>query len=289
MRTLEGHKGPVRSLAFSPDGSLLASGGDDHTVFLWTPADARPVGRLTSHRDWVRCLAFSPDGKLLASAGWDDTVRLWSLPGQAEQKQVPGYSGGAWSIAFARDGAWAAGAGDGRVTLYRTTRSQKPVSIHAHRWPVSALAFSGDGKLLLTASHDQTIKLWGTYWGREQGKLAGHTDWVRSIAVAGGLAASGADDGRVILWALAERAKAGVLEGHAGPVSQVAFCPDGRGLLSVGWDGVARLWDARAGRLQFAYQWERGRLLSLAVAPDGMTAAAGGQDGVVVLWDLDEA
>jgi WD40 repeat protein len=86
---------------------------------------------------------------------------------------------------------------------------------------------------------------------------------------------------------LKEKAKLGVLEGHVGPVSGVAFCPDGRGLLSVGWDGIARLWDGRVGRMNTAYQWELGRLLSLAIAPDGMTAAAGAEGGMMVVWDLD--
>lgn len=290
MRTIQTQRGPIRSLAYSPDGSILASGGNGQVILLSSVADGRILAHLEGHNDWVRALAFSPDGRQLASAGWDDTVRLWALGRRPRQHmQLSGYVGGAWSLAYSHDGALAAGAGDGTVRLHRSLDDRNPLTVRAHRWPVSAIVFSPDGQLLLTASHDRTLQTWSASWGHKQLTFTGHSDWVRSahICPQGLWAGSGADDGRVLLWDLASGQEVAALVGHSAPVSVVQFCPHEGGLLSVGWDGTARLWDVASRRQRTAYAWNAGRLLALAVAPDGMTAATGAEDGSIIIWDLD--
>ena len=87
LQKLEGHTSSVRAVAFSADGSLLASTSDDRTVRLWNPSTGQEVQKLAGHTDWVRAVAFSADGSLLASASADQTVRLWNpSTGQEVQK-----------------------------------------------------------------------------------------------------------------------------------------------------------------------------------------------------------
>src|SRR5262249_20693825 len=102
MRILRGHEGPVRCLAYRPDGQLLASGGDDGTVRLWSPEAGEQRKALAGHTDWVRAVAFSADGQRLASGGWDGRVCLWSTQRSNPLAVHAGY-GIVWSLAFAPD------------------------------------------------------------------------------------------------------------------------------------------------------------------------------------------
>src|SRR5258708_1112941 len=154
MHILKGHTAAVRCLAYSPDGSLPASGADDHQIKFWNPLTSQERGLLTGHSDWVRAAAFSPDGKQLASAGWDDSVRLWGVVRKSQQAKITGHGGGAWSLAYSPDGSQlATGAGDGTVRIHTGgVPNSNPLTLHGLRWPANALAFICDWGGLSTAS-----------------------------------------------------------------------------------------------------------------------------------------
>jgi WD40 repeat protein len=302
MLILRGHTGPVRCLAYSPDGRWLVSGSDDLTIKVWNLEHGREYYKLCGHEDWVRAVAFSVDGKSLVSGSWDDTFRLWRFRGDVRSfsavrcKRImsPHRSqdhGGIWSLAFSPDNtSLAVGYADGQVSLYWIRDLDKPRALErVHTGPVNAASFSPNGLFLATGSHDHTVRLWSGDWGQGCGRLTTHTDWVRCLAFSPNseLAASAGDDAIIRINEIGSGKERTRLKGHTASVRQVAFAPDGRTLFSAGWDETVRVWDVTTGCQRAAFDWKIGRVHCLALAPDGMTAAAGGHDHSIVLWDVE--
>ncbi|RME04655.1 MAG: hypothetical protein D6805_02290 [Planctomycetota bacterium] len=159
--TLTGHSSWVGSVAFSPDGKLLASASADNTIKLWEVASRRSIATLTGHRNWVRSVAFSPDGKLLASASDDDTVKVWKVASWQCIATLTEHGADVYSVAFSPDGKLlASGSKDNTVKVWKVGSWQCIATLTGHGDYVRSVAFSPDGKLLASGSKDQTIKVW---------------------------------------------------------------------------------------------------------------------------------
>ena len=177
LQKLEGHIAPVFAVAFSPDGSLLASASLDHTVRLWNPKTGREVQKLEGHTFGVTAVAFSPDSLLLASASWDQTVRLWDPKTGQETRKLEGHTDWVTAVAFSpNDSLLASASRDKTIWLWNPKTGQKIRKLEGHTFTVSAVAFSRDGSLLASASQNETIRLWNPKTGQEVQRLEGIDD-----------------------------------------------------------------------------------------------------------------
>ncbi len=288
--TLRGHSGPVRFVAFSPDGSLLATSSSDGTARLWDTATGQEIATLTGHGGDVTGLDFSPDGTRLATTGYDGTVRLWDVAEGRELALLGRHPGGATGLDFSPDGTRLATSGleDGTVYLWDALEGGLVYSFTAHYAPAWYVTFSPDGERLATASVDGTAKVWDAATGEELRTLAGHGGLVSVVAFSpdGERLATSSFDTTVRVWDAASGQSLLTLSGHTSMVSWVTFSPDGQWLATASVDGTARVWDAASGRLLLTLPGHVGVVIGVAFSPDGTRLASGGFDGTTRLWDL---
>ena len=298
VRDLYGHASFPTGIAFSPDGTSLASASHDQTVRVWDVMTGRETRVLRGHDEQVNDVAFHPDGKYLASAGGllfggKGEIKVWEVSTGREVSSLPGNPNGVASVNFSPDGRLlAASFWDQSVKIYnentwKEARAFKPEGKPEPFFGTITEFCVGNGRVVLgpdsrrlaAPGYGKSLIIWDAATGRELNTFVRHTARVLSTDFSpdGRLLASGSEDRTITIWDTTTGREKNRLVGHSGLVSRVQFSHDGKRLVSAGFDATIRIWNPILGLELLTLQGHTLPVRDVMFSPDGrrLASAAG--------------
>ncbi|MEM7537172.1 MAG: PQQ-binding-like beta-propeller repeat protein [Chloroflexota bacterium] len=240
------HQGDVNSVAFSPDGTMVISGSEDHTVRLWRSSDLNPIYIFVGHTASVLSVGFSPDGQRIVSGSEDSTVRVWDAATGKQLAQLDGHSWDVMSVEFSPDGQRiVSGSEDSTVRVWDAATGKQLAQLDGHSGDVMLVRFSPDGQRIAFGGSDSSVHVWDVATGEQLTQL----------------------------------------NRHSGDVMSVGFSPDGQRIVSGSYDDSLRVWDVATGEQLVQLDRYSGNVMSVEFSPDGQRIASGSSDNTMHVWD----
>ncbi len=291
---------PIKALAFSPDGKLLAIGADDGILRVVESDTGKAVYTSASRNARVERVAFSPNGKLVALGDSNSQVAVYVPEGKGNQLAMSvqgvdlgevmgvGFSADSGSVfTCGRDGKARLTAGPSPDGTSVGNTATKLRDFLGHDKAVTGLAVTSDGKFLVTSGEDKTVRVWDVTSGKSLRSFQGHMTKATAVAVRGDgrQVASASDDGAVRVWDLNTTDEHRALTESKESLWAVAIAPNGKRVASAGADKKIRVYELETGKLEATLD-AGAAMTSLVFLPDSNLLVAGGGDKVVKVWDV---
>lgn len=288
---LEGHQNTIKSVVYSPDGTMLASASADGSVKLWNSTTGKQIKTLTQNENGLTRVVFSPDGKILAFVSNNNTVRLWDVAIGKPTFTLTGHQSKVNNITYSPDGkTLATASNDNTIKLWDVATTKLISTLTGHTSKVNNVTYSPDGKILASTSNDNTIKLWDINTGKQISILNRRTDYVTNIVFSpdSKTLASTSDDNNIKLWNINTDQLTYTLFPHSG-VTSVAISPDGKTLASAGLDNSIKFWNLGTHELIDTLGKHNLGVTSIAFSPDGKTLVSASDDKTIKMWSVTTA
>lgn len=290
-RRLVGHGKAVTSLALNSDGTEMISAGVDKVVKIWDPTAEKVLREIDIGGEPVS-VACSPDGAWLA---WGVGAKLMiaQRAGQAAPVSYEGHLLAILAVAFSPSGKTIVTCGEDNKLIIRDVATGKVVTTLDNTDDVTCLAFSADGKVLVSGSgkiivggDDKLVKIWDLVGGKVLHELGGHAKMIRAVAFSqdGKWVASGGDDGLILVHDAHTGKEVARLTGHKGTVSSLSFRKDALRLASAGADKKVHLWDPATGKCTQTLEGHTGWVRVVQFSSDGKRLITAGDDTRIIIW-----
>ena len=299
LKTLTGHTSNVNTVTYSPDGTTLVSGSWDKTIRFWNASTGKLLKTLTGHTDVVDTVIYAPDGKTVTSMSYyDGTIRFWDAETTKLLKTITGHTGSfGRAVAFSPDGQMLAhsGTADDTIPIRDVQDGQLLKTLTGHTDTVLSIAYSPDGRNLVSGNWDGHIRMWDVDTGELLKTLTGHEEGVPSLVYSpdGATLMSSSWDNTIRIWDVDTGQPLQTIIGNitelesSQGVRAISLSPDRQTIASATDEKVIRLWDVHTGKLKDSLVGHTNEVAAVAFSPRGTLLASAGDDATMCLWDVE--
>jgi WD40 repeat protein len=278
----------VHSLAFSPDGKRVATGGSAANMSVWNIENGQNVFSVKSPfrqsgiMSSLTVVAYAPHGQRIVSGARDGKVNVWNAGTGDLLNSLDGGCSYIEAVAFSKDSKRIVSGSDGKIKIWDANTGALIRSIQVESY-VRSVAFSPDGNQIASGYLSRPVQIWNAFTGDLVQTLS-ETAGPVAYSTDGDLLATGTDDGTMRIWNTATWTEFRVLSGHEKTIRSVAFSTDGNQIVSGSNDKTARMWDVKTGKLIQILQGHEREVTSIAFSRDGLSLVTGSYDKKIKVW-----